>query len=73
MNRNPTDQGQRVDDPSVVSGEAAELGEPDPQQLKDGMSQASRGVDTPLKQREKDAEEDVTAVKSDHRENDAGQ
>lgn len=73
MNRSPTDQGQRVEDPATVSGDDADIGEQDPQQLKDKMAQAAKGSDRALKKEEDKAEEDVSAVKPDHRGNDAGQ
>lgn len=73
MNRSPTDQGQRVEDPGIVSGDDADIGEPDPQQLKDKMAEAAKGSDRTLKKEEDKAEEDVSAVKPDHRGNDAGQ
>jgi hypothetical protein len=73
MNQATTDQGQRVADPATVSGDDADIGEQDPQRLKDKMAQASRGSDRALKEAEDKADEDVTAVKPDHRGNDAGQ
>jgi len=73
MTRPTTDQGQRVQEPVVVSGDDAAIGEQDPQKLKEQMAQAARGSDAKLKQQEEKADEDVSAVKPDHRQNDAGQ
>lgn len=73
MNRSSTDQGQRVNEPATVSGDEADIGEQDPQRLKDRMAEAGRGSDDRLKDAEEKAEDDATAVKPDHRQNDAGQ
>lgn len=73
MTQPTTDQGQRVQEPAVVSGDDAAIGEQDPQKLKDHMAQAAHGSDEKLKRQEEKADEDVSAVKPDHRQNDAGQ
>ncbi len=73
MNRSTTDQGQRVNEPTTASGDDADIGEQDPQRLKDRMAEAGRGSDARLKDAEDKAEDDATAVKPDHRANDAGQ
>lgn len=73
MNRSSTDQGQRVDDPVTVTGDAADLGEPDAARLKARMAEAGTGDDGKLAAAERAAERDATAVAPDHRENDAGQ
>ncbi len=73
MNRSSTDQGQRVNEPATVSGDEADIGEQDPQRLKDRMAEAGQGSDDRLKDAEAKAEDDAIAVKPDHRGNDAGQ
>ena len=73
MTRDTPDQGQRVDDPATVSGDAPVRAEPDSQSMKEGMADAAKGSDDRLKRTERDAEEDLQAVRPDHRGNDAGQ
>ena len=72
MNK-PNDQGQRVKVPSAVDGDTPVDAEKDAQGLKDDMRQAAKGNDVKLKIEERRAEEDVQAVRPEHRQNDAGQ
>jgi len=72
MNK-PNDQGQRVKVPSAVDGDTPVDAEKDAQGLKDDMRQAAKGNDVKLKNEERRAEEDVQAVRPEHRQNDAGQ
>ncbi len=68
-----TDPGQRVADPAAVTGEEPAMGAPDPSRLKEGMTDALKGSDDKLKARENAAEQDGSAVRPQHRENNAGQ
>ncbi len=69
----PPEAGQRVKEATAVTGDSPIRGEPDPEQLRDGMTKAALGQDIELKQHELRAEDDVSAVKTENRENDAGQ
>ena len=68
-----TNNGQRVNAPTAINGDAPVEAESDEQRLKEEMKKASEGTDNKLHNVERHADEDSQAVRPEHRQNDAGQ
>lgn len=68
-----TNQGQRVNEAAVVTGEAPVSPGKDEQALKEDMRKSKNGSDVELREAEREAADDIRAVQPDHGQNNAGQ